>query len=75
MSDTRVTFRKVATGATCGLVSFVVGGFVAKVAIRYFFSGSPVWEIPAIVCGALVLLVVGILVVAPTIGARTSNRK
>jgi len=74
MSDTHITFRKVVTGAACGLVSFVVGGFVTRAAVRYF-AGSPVWELPAVICGALALFVVAVLVVAPAIGAKASNRK
>jgi hypothetical protein len=74
MSNTRITFRKIATGAACGLVGFAVGGFVALAAVRYF-AGSPAWELPAIICGALALFVVAVLVVAPAIGAKASNRK
>jgi|GEM_PF-5754584 len=74
MNDTRITFRKVATGAACGLVGFVVGGFVARAAIRYF-AGSPAWELPAMICGALALFVVAVLVVAPAIGARPPRVK
>ena len=74
MNDTRITFRKVATGAACGLVGFGVGGFVARAAVRYF-AGSPAWEFPAIVCGALALFIVAALVVAPAIGARSPKDK
>lgn len=74
MADTRITFHKVATGAACGLVGFVVGGFVARAAVRYF-TGSPAWELPAIICGALALFVVAVLVVAPAIEAKASKRK
>lgn len=74
MPDTRITFRKIVTGAACGLVSFVVGGFVARTAVRYF-AGSPAWELPAIICGALALLVVSVLVVAPALGAKATKHK
>ena len=74
MSDTRITFRKVATGAACGLVGFVVGGFVARAAVRYF-AGSPAWELPAIISGALALLIVAALVVAPALGAKATKHK
>jgi uncharacterized integral membrane protein len=74
MTDTRITLRKVATGAACGLVGVVIGGFVARAAVRYF-AGSPAWELPAIICGALALFVVAVLVVAPAIGAKVSNSK
>ena len=74
MSDTHITLRKVATGAVCGLVGVIVGGFVARAAVRYF-AGSPVWELPAIIIGSLALLIVGVLVVAPAIGARAPKRK
>ena len=74
MPDTRITFRKIATGAACGLVSFVVGGFVARASVRYF-AGSPAWELPAIICGALALLVVSVLVVAPALGAKATKHK
>jgi uncharacterized integral membrane protein len=74
MSDTHITFRKVATGAVCGLAGVIVGGFVARAAVRYF-AGSPVWELPAVIVGALALFVVGVLVVAPAIGAKASKHK
>ena len=74
MSDTPITFRKVATGAACGLVGFIVGGFVARAAVQYF-AGSPAWELPAIICGALALFVVAVLVVAPALGAKVPKHK
>ena len=74
MTDTHITLRKVVTGAACGLAGVAVGGFVARAAVRYF-AGSPVWELPAIIVGALALLVVGVLVVAPAIGAKAAKRK
>lgn len=74
MSDTRITFRKVATGAACGLVGCIVGGFLARAAVRYF-AGSPAWELPAIICGALALFVVAVLVVAPALGAKATEHK
>ena len=74
MADTRITRRKVVIGAACGLAGFVIGGFVARVAVRHF-AGSPAWELPAIFCGALALLVVAVLVVAPAIGAKACKRK
>jgi len=74
MSDTRITFRKVARGAACGLAGFVVGGLVARAAVRHF-AGSPAWELPAIICGALALLVVAVLVVAPALGAKATKQK
>lgn len=74
MQDTRITLRKVATGAACGLIGFVVGGLLARAAVRYF-AGSPVWEVPAIICGALAVFVVVVLLVAPAIGSKTLHRK
>lgn len=74
MNDTRTTFREVATGAACGLVGFGVGGFAARAAVRYF-AGSPAWELPVVICGALTLFVVAVLVVAPAIVARSPKAK
>ena len=74
MNDTRTTFRKGAIGAVCGLAGFIVGGFVARAAVRYF-AGSPAWELPAIIIGALTLCVVAILVVAPSIRTRPPKVK
>ena len=74
MSDTRINFRKTATGAACGLVGFVAGGWVARAAVRHF-AGSPVWEIPAIICGALALTVVAVLIVAPSLEVKAAKRK
>lgn len=74
MNDTRVTLRKVVTFAACGLAGAVLGGLVARAAVRYF-AASPVWEVPAIICGALALLVAAVLVVAPAIGAKAPKHK
>lgn len=73
MPDTRITFRKVATGAACGLLGFVSGGMVARAAVRHF-AASPAWELPAAVCSALALLVVAVLIVAPALGAKAVKR-
>ena len=74
MNQTRVTFRRIVTFVACGLAGAVLGGFVAKAAIRYF-AGSPVWELPAIICGSLALCVVAVLIVAPVIGAKAPKHK
>ncbi len=65
MNDTHITFRKVAIGASIGLMVAVVGGILVKVAISEF-AGSPPWQLPAIIIGALAAPVIAVLIV-PTI--------
>lgn len=74
MSDTRITFRKAAVGAACGLVGAIVGGFVARAVVRSF-EGAPVWELPAIVFGSLALLVAAVLGVVPALRVKAAGRK
>ena len=74
MNDTHITFRKVVTFGACGVAGAVLGGFVARAAVRYV-AGSPVWEMPAIIIGALALLVVSVLIVASAIAAKAPKHK
>jgi hypothetical protein len=65
MSDTHITFRRVAVGAGSGLAGVIVGGTLAKFVVPKF-AGSPPWLLPAIAIGILAVMVMAALII-PTI--------
>jgi len=73
MNETRITIRKVALFSAVGLSSTLVGGALAKIAIRQF-AGTPAWEMPAIVVGAIAALVVTAIVLPTFLEARRRAR-
>ena len=73
MTDTQITFRKVITRAATGLIGAGVGGVFVKTAI-FEFSGSPAWELPAIIIGALAAFVIAALLF-PTLQRRRSAKQ
>lgn len=60
MSDTRITVRKVVSGAGFGLVGASLGMLLAK-NIVHGLNGSSAWEVPLIVIGSITLAVVSAL--------------
>jgi hypothetical protein len=71
VNDTKITFRKVMIGAGTSVVGAVAGGIVVKIAIHEF-AGSPVWEFPTVIVGALTVFVVVALVVPTFVDERRS---
>ena len=61
MNDTHIPFRKILVNFVAGLVGAAGGDLLVKFAISQF-AGSPTWELPGIVVGALAALVVTVLV-------------
>lgn len=52
MSVNRISLRQMALGAAASLAGGAAGALIATIAIDAF-AGSPPWELPALIVGAL----------------------
>jgi hypothetical protein len=69
MARTRITPRRLGYAIACALAMAVASQLAARAAVRYF-ADSPAWELPAICCGTLAVLIIGFLAAAPLVAAR-----
>lgn len=73
MNKSRITFRKILIWAAAGFGGALAGQALSTLLISEF-AGSPAWELPAIVVGAIAAMTITFLVIPPFLHSRQHAR-